>query len=285
MRDVTLRARMTDRVAATCAWGATALVAVVFGALLLDVARRGVGEISWSFLVEAPRDAGRAGGIAPILVSTVLILLVCLAVVLPVGLGTAILLAEQSARDQRLGMLVRRSLDVLAGVPSIVFGLFGNAVFCVALGMGYSILAGGLTLACMVLPIVIRSAEAALRAVSDEPRQAAAALGLSRTTTTFRILVPVAMPGLMVGLVLGIGRAIAETAALLFTAGSVDRMPGSLLDSGRSLTVHVYTLAMDVAGGEPRAYAAALVLVVLLIMINGAAALLATRMHRGGREA
>ena len=285
MRDVTLRARMTDRFAATCAWGATALVALVFGALLLDVVRRGVGEISWSFLVEAPRDAGRAGGIAPILVSTVLILLVCLAVVLPVGLGTAILLAEQSARDQRLGMLVRRSLDVLAGVPSIVFGLFGNAVFCVALGMGYSILAGGLTLACMVLPIVIRSAEAALRAVSDEPRQAAAALGLSRTTTTFRILVPVAMPGLMVGLVLGIGRAIAETAALLFTAGSVDRMPGSLLDSGRSLTVHVYTLAMDVAGGEPRAYAAALVLVVLLIMINGAAALLATRMHRGGREA
>jgi len=281
MADLMMRARLTDRVVAACVWGATALVAVVFGALLLDVARRGAGELSWSFLVDTPRDAGRAGGIASILVSTALILAVCLTVALPVGLGAAVLLAEQAASDRRLGLLVRRSLDVLAGVPSIVFGLFGNAVFCIALGMGYSILAGGLTLACMVLPIVIRSGEAALRAVSDEHRQAAAALGMSRTTTIVRVLIPVALPGLMVGLVLGIGRAIAETAALLFTAGSVDRMPASLLDSGRSLTVHVYTLAMDVAGGEPRAYAAALVLVVILVVINGAAAFLASRGHAG----
>jgi phosphate transport system permease protein len=253
------------------------------GWLLADVVVRGAASISWSFLLETPRDAGRAGGIAPILASTGLILLVCLVVAVPLGVGTATLLAEFTATDRWLGRTVRRSLDVLAGVPSIVFGLFGNAVFCVALGMGYSILAGGLTLACMVLPILIRSSEEGLRAVPDEHRRAAAALGLSRSTTLFRVLLPVAAPGIAVGLVLGIGRALAETAALLFTAGSVDRAPGSLFDSGRSLSVHVYTMAMDVAGGEPSAYGAALVLVVLLLVINAVVSLAAGRTRAGAR--
>src|SRR5205823_6172239 len=168
------------------------------------------------------------------LVSTALILAVCLASSLPVGLGTAVLLAEFTPAGGAFGRLVRRSLDVLAGVPSIVFGLFGNAFFCQVLGLGFSILSGGLTLACMVLPILIRATEEGFRAVPREYRLGAAALGLSRTTTLLHLLLPAAVPGLLVGLVLGLGRAIAETAALIFTSGYVDRMPGSLLDSGRS---------------------------------------------------
>ena len=259
-------------------------VAAVFGWLLFDLLRHGLSGLSWTFLTAAPEAAGRAGGIAPILVSTLLILAVCLVVAVPLGLATAVLLsgvASGSASDARsgFGRTVRRSLDVLAGVPSIVFGLFGNAFFSVVLGMGFSILSGGLTLACMVLPIFIREAEEALRTVPAEMRLSAAALGLSRTKTLTSILLPAALPGITVGLVLGVGRALAETAALIFTSGYVDRMPESFLDSGRALSIHIYDLSMNVAGGEPNAYASALVLVGLLLVINSAASWMSDRWH------
>ena len=270
---------------AVAAWTVPPVVTATFGWLLIDLLRHGLGGVSWTFLTTGPEAAGRAGGIAPILVSTLLILAVCLVVAVPLGLAAAVHLsgvAGQSAADANsgFGRTVRRSLDVLAGVPSIVFGLFGNAFFSVVLGMGFSILSGGLTLACMVLPIFIREAEEALRQVPDDLRLSAAALGLSRTRTLGSILLPAALPGITVGLVLGIGRALAETAALIFTSGYVDRMPESLLDSGRSLSIHIYDLSMNVAGGEPNAYATALVLVGLLLLINSTASWLADRWHR-----
>jgi len=209
---------------------------------------------------------------------------VCLAVSVPLGLGTAILLAEFTPRSSLFGRWVRRSLDVLAGVPSIVFGLFGSAFFCKTLGLGFSILSGGLTLACMVLPMLIRSIEVGFSAVPDEYRLGAAALGFSRSSTLFRLLLPAAMPGLVVGLVLGIGRAMAETAALIFTSGYVDRMPESLLDSGRSLSVHVFDLSMNVPGGTQNAYGSALVLLCLLMIINGMASRMAQRWLGRGIE-
>lgn len=272
------RARALDRLASICVGSAALLVTAVFAWILFDLVRRGAPQLSLAFLIDAPAQAGRAGGIAPILVSTALILLVCLAVSLPIGLGAAVLLAEFTSPEDRFGRAVRRSLDVLAGVPSIVFGLFGNAFFCKTLGLSFSILSGGLTLACMVLPILIRAAEEGLRAAPDELRRAAAALGLSRTRTLTSLLLPAAAPGVAVGLVLGIGRAAAETAALLFTSGSVDRMPGSLLDSGRALSLHIYELSMNVSGGEPNAHASALVLMVLLLAVNATAAWLADRL-------
>ena len=262
---------MADRLATIFVWSAALLVTSVFLWLLGGIVWSGAGQLSWSFLIDSPRNAGRAGGIGPILISTGLLLLVCLGVSLPIGLGTAILLAEFTSSTNRFGRLVRWSLDVLAGVPSILFGLFGNAFFCIFLGLGFSILSGGLTLACMVLPILIRSTEASFRSVPDEYRHGAAALGLSRTTTLLRLLLPTAIPGLIVGLVLGTGRAVAETAALIFTSGYVDRQPTSLLDSGRSLSVHVYDLSMNVAGGDANASATALVLILLLLLINGTA--------------
>jgi len=262
-------------------WAIALFVSAIFLWILSDIIWHGARQLNWEFLTTAPRSAGRKGGIAPIIASTALILGVCMAVSVPIGVGTAVLLAEFTDTESQFGRLVRRSLDVLAGVPSIVFGLFGNAFFCKTLGLGFSILSGGLTLACMVLPILIRSTEEGFRAVPNHYRLSAAALGLSRTTTLWQLLLPAAVPGLVVGLVLGMGRAIAETAALIFTSGYVDRMPESLLDSGRALSIHIFDLSMNVSGGDTNAYASALVLLILLLLINGIAAWMAEHwLHR-----
>lgn len=243
-------------------------VSSVFLWILTDLIRGGSALLSWDFLTNAPRDAGRAGGIGSILVSTLLVLLIALLVALPIGWAAAVLLAEFIPVVSTFGRWVRYSLQVLAGVPSIVFGLFGYAFFSIYLGMGFSILSGGLTLACMLLPILVSTAEAGLRAVPNSYRLSAAALGMSRAATLFHLLLPLAAPAWAAGLLLGIGRAAAETAALMFTSGYVDRMPESLMDSGRVLALHIFDLSMNVSGGDAPAYASALVLILLLLVIN-----------------
>jgi phosphate transport system permease protein len=260
--------RAADRLATFATWLVALGGTSVFVWLLTDIAGRGIERFSPGFLVESPLDAGRSGGIGPILLSTGLIVGVALAVAAPIGLGTSVFLAEFVPKGSRSESLIGCSLDVLAGIPSIVFGLFGNAFFCVYLGLGFSILSGGLTLACMVLPILIRTVEAGLRSVPGHYRLSAAALGLSQTSSLIHLLLPAAAPSLIAGLMLGVGRAMAETAALIFTSGYVDRAPGSILDSGRSLSVHVYDLSMNVAGGDSTAAASALVLVGVLLVFN-----------------
>jgi phosphate transport system permease protein len=245
------------------------LVCLVFVWIIGSVLVHGLDQISWSFLTEAPRRSGRAGGIGPILVATALILAVCIAVALPIAVATAILLAEFVSSKHRGARAVRLSLDVLAGVPSIVFGIFGNAFFCTFLNLGFSILSGGLTLACMVLPVLIRTSEESFRSVPLSYRLGAFALGLSKTRTIFKLLLPLALPGVLVGTLLGIGRALAETAALVFTSGYVDRMPSSLLDSGRALSIHIFDLSMNITGADAAAYRSAVVLLALLLVING----------------
>ena len=257
-----------ERLAAAGLWAVALAVVGALSWIVIDIAWRGAAQLSLSFLFEPPRDAGRQGGIGPMIGSTLLLLLVTMGVAIPIALSTAVALAEFSRQGHWAARLVRRSLDGLAAVPSIVFGLFGNAFFGITLGLGYSILTGGLTLACMVLPIMIRVTEQALRSVPQPIRQGAIALGLSRTTTLLKVELPAAAPALGVGLVLGVGRALAETAALLFTAGYVTRPPESLLDSGRALSVHIFDLAMNVPGGGPQAYATAMVLVGLLVVVN-----------------
>jgi len=268
LKGIRMRNSKRERWPKVVVWSAAILVSTVFFLILSSIVWHGIGQISWEFITAAPKNAGRAGGIGPILVSTGLILGVAIAVALPIGLGTAILLSEFTPRKSVFGSMVRRSLDILAGVPSIVFGLFGFVFFSNILGLGFSILSGGLTLACMVLPILIRSTEEGFRSAPEEYRISTASVGLSKTTTIFRILLPAAAPGLTVGLILGVGRAIAETAALLYTSGYVDRMPTSLLDSGRALSIHIFDLSMNVAGGNEKAYASALVLVSILVVIN-----------------
>lgn len=250
---------------------------LIFAWVLAGLVSRGWSALDLAFLTQAPSAAGRDGGVAPILVATLWILAASLALCVPLGLGTALWLAEYCPRKSRVGRWVRLSLDALAGVPSIVFALFGNAFFVVILAMGYSILAGGLTLGCMSLPLFVRAAEDGLRAVPDEQRYAAAALGISRTCILTRIVLPRAVPGIVVGVVLVIARTLSGTAPMMFTSGYVTRMPGSVMDSGRGLALHIYDLSMNVPGGERHAAASALLLVMLLLILNGAAAWLGTR--------
>jgi phosphate transport system permease protein len=270
--DRSLAETITDRLLAVSAWTAALLIVSVLIFITGDLLKHGVARIDWRFFTSIPLDAGREGGIASVLFSTIIILCITMAVAVPISLMTAVLLAEHSRKGNFFGTCVRLSLDVLAGVPSIVFGLFGNVFFCKIIGLGYSLLAGGLTLACMVLPILIRTCEEGLRSIPTGYRHAAIALAYSRTATLWHILLPAAIPSLVTGIALGVGRAIAETAALIFTSGYVDRMPESWLDSGRTLSVHIFDLSMNIGGGEPTAAATSLTLILILFTVNSAVA-------------
>lgn len=259
---------MAERLFSGIVWLCAILIMAVMIWLVSGLMVKGLEPISWSFLISETSNAGRDGGIAPILASTLLILLVTLVSAVPIGLGSAIWLAEFAQGHQAWAHYIRLTLDVLAGVPSIVFGLFGYAFFGLFLGLGFSILSGGLTLACMILPILVRTCEMGLRQVDPHLHLGAAALGLSKTKSILHIFLPVAMPAVTAGVVLGIGRATAETAALIFTSGYVDRMPESLLDSGRALSVHIYELSMNVTGGDVMANASALILLLVIIIFN-----------------
>jgi len=259
---------MADRVAWLAGWMLLALVMVPVALMVTALWQQSADVLSVGFLLEDPGRAGRSGGIAALLISTGWILALCLLVAVPVGLGCALYLSESLPADSRRAQWLGGVLDMLAAVPSIVYGLFGYQFFAITLGLGFSILSGALALSLMVLPLMIRSAEQAMRAVPMGYRQARDALALSRWGWVRRILLPCAAPGIAVGIILSAGRALAETAVLLFTAGYVLRRPDSLFDSGRTLSVHIYDLAMNVPGGMPRAAATAVVLVALLVVLN-----------------
>ena len=259
---------MADRLAWLAGWVLLALVMVPVALMVTALWQQSADVLSVGFLLEDPGRAGRSGGIAALLISTGWILALCLLVAVPVGLGCALYLSESLPADSRRAQWLGGVLDMLAAVPSIVYGLFGYQFFAITLGLGFSILSGALALSLMVLPLMIRSAEQAMRAVPMGYRQARDALALSRWGWVRRILLPCAAPGIAVGIILSAGRALAETAVLLFTAGYVLRRPDSLFDSGRTLSVHIYDLAMNVPGGMPRAAATAVVLVALLVVLN-----------------
>lgn len=261
--------RRVDRVAGVIVSVAALSIVALLGWVVVATLRAGLGEIDLRFLTTAPTRAGRGGGIGPLIVSTLLVLAIAMLTATPIALLAAIRLADRSRQGRPGAVVARSGLIVLAAVPSIVFGLFGNALFCQALGIGYSILAGGLTLGCMILPFMTVTAERALRDLPDDWRLGAAALGIGRLSYLWRIELPAAAPALGSALALGIGRSLAETAALLFTSGYVMRVPTSLFDSGRTLSVHVYDLAMNVPGGASRASATACVLIGLMVLIDG----------------
>jgi phosphate transport system permease protein len=259
---------MAERLFRLGIWFIAILVLFILLWLVEGLLHLGFAKLSFEFLLSEPQNAGRDGGILSILVATLLILAVTLLTALPLGLASAIWLAEFTASNNFWSGKVRLALDVMAGVPSIVFGLFGYAFFGLFLGMGFSILSGGLTLACMILPVFIRTCEVGLRDVNNSWRQGAAALGMPKIKAVWYILLPAALPAISAGLILGIGRATAETAALMFTSGYVDRMPESLMDSGRALSVHIYDLSMNVTGGDAAAQASALMLLMIIIVLN-----------------
>jgi phosphate transport system permease protein len=248
-------------------WAGAAVVVAVLVAIAGHVLWGGLSQVNWAFLTEKPLKAGRAGGIAPFLVSTAAVTGIALAVAVPVGTGIAVLVTEYLSRESRAGRAMRMSLAVLAAVPSIVFGLIGNVLFCEWMGLGFSLLAGGLTLAGMVMPIVAFVVEQSLRGIPMTIRAGAHALGLPAYRVVLRVILPIALPGIIGGVALGFGRAIAESAALIFTSGYVDRMPSSWRDSGRTLAVHILDLSMNVPGGDARAYATAAVLLMSMLIV------------------
>jgi phosphate transport system permease protein len=275
-----LSPRHSQQLARAVLWALMGLAIAILLFVLAFVLARGLPHLSWSFLTEAPRNSGLSGGVFPILVGTLEVTLLGVAMAAPLGVGTAVYLCEYT-REGAATRMIRFGSDCLAGVPSIIFGLFGFVLFVTTLGMGWSILAGGLTLALMILPTVIRTTEEALRAVPASYREVALSLGATHWQAVFFVVLPAALPGIFTGLILGLGRAVGETAALIFTAGSTlpQTVPHSVFDSTRTLSVHFYQLAREGISNE-RAYAAAAVLVMTIALVNVGSNLFLQRLVR-----
>ena len=218
----------------------------------------------------------------PAIINTLLMTLLSLLLCVPLGIGAAIYLTEYAKRGSRLVKLVRMTAETLSGIPSIIYGLFGALFFVVSLKMLLSLLSGALTLSIMVLPTIMRTTEEALLAVPDSFREGSFGLGAGRLRTTFKVVLPSAIPGILSGVILAIGRIVGETAALIYTAGTVAKVPDSLLDSTRTLAVHMYTISTEGLYIN-QSYATAVVLLVMVLIINGLSALIAKRI--GGKRA
>lgn len=213
----------------------------------------------------------------PALVNTIIMTLLSLLIAVPLGIFSAIFLVEYAKRGNKFVEVIQLTTETLQGIPSIVYGLFGMLFFVTTCGWGFSILAGAFTLSIMVLPLIMRSTEEALRAVPDSYREGSFGLGAGKLRTVFRIVLPAAVPGILAGVILAIGRIIGETAALIYTAGTVADFPKSVMSSGRTLAVHMYNLASEGLYMD-QAYATAVVLLVVVVFINTLSGMLAKKL-------
>jgi len=261
-----LRTRyLTQGIAKVLIWIAALSTIAVMILILLQILGEGLPILHLRFFLESPREMGREGGIFPTIIGTVALTAVGILFATPLGVGTAIFLREYT-RESQISRIIRFGTDCLAGVPSIIFGLFGFVFFVIYLNMGWSILSGGLTLAAMILPTIISTAEEAIKAIPYSYREVSYSLGGTKWQTVIRAILPNALPGIFTGIILGVGRSIGETAAIILTAGSSLVMPTSLFSPIRTMSIHFYILAregisMDMAYGT----GAALILLVLLI--------------------
>jgi phosphate transport system permease protein len=264
------------------------ILVVALMIILLFIFIRGIGAISWEFISQFPRDEMTKGGILPCIIGTLYLTLGAVAVALPLGVATAIYLAEY-AKEGRLVRAIRLGVNNLAGVPSVVFGLFGLSLFVVTFGFGVSILAGSLTLGFLILPVVIRASEEALLAVPQSYREASLALGGTKWQTIYKVVLPNALPGILTGSILSIGRAAGETAPIMFTAAvfMTFKMPNSPLSPVMALPYHIYVLATagtHIEETRPLQYGTALVLIALVLGINLFAILLRNRLRKKSKN-
>ncbi len=264
-----LSPKYAQAIAVTLLGGATVLTLAVLVFVIVFILSRGLPAISLGFLLDAPREMGKAGGIFPTIIGTLILPLAALVVALPTGVGTAIYLTEYT-QPGRTTRIIRFGTDCLAGIPSIIFGLFGFIFFVVLLRLGWSILSGALTLAIMVLPTIIRTSEEAIRAVPTSYREVSYSLGATRWETVWKVVLPNALPGILTGIMLSVGRCIGETAAVIFTAGASLRLPHSPFDSVRTMAVHFYILAREGLSTE-NAYGTAAVLILSVLTMNAIA--------------
>ena len=216
----------------------------------------------------------------PALINTVTMTLLSLAIAVPFGIFSAIFLVEYAGKGNKFVELIRLTTETLQGIPSIVYGLFGMLFFVNTCGWGFSLLAGAFTLSIMVLPLIMRSTEEALKAVPDSYREGSFGLGAGKLRTIFRIVFPSAIPGILAGVILAIGRIVGETAALIYTAGTVAQVPGNVLGSGRTLAVHMYNLSSEGLYMD-QAYATAVILLVLVVGINSLSNVIAKKLFKG----
>jgi phosphate transport system permease protein len=245
---------------------ATLLVLAILVIILQDIVINGLPALSWEFLTKPPLDSGRSGGIYPAIIGTLYLVIGAIAIALPLGVGAAIYLVEYT-REGRITQLIRTGVDLLNGTPSIVFGLFGFAFIVLYLNVGVSMFAGQVTLALMVLPTVIRTTEESLKSIPQSLREGSLALGATKWQTISRVVLPPAVPGIVTGAILSIGRAAGETAPIMFTAVvfSSRFLPDSVFDPVMALPYHLFILATNVPGASANKYGTALVLLLLVV--------------------
>lgn len=262
--------KVTQKIAFTLLLIATILVILPVGVVILIIVKNGIGAISWEFLSAMPKSGMRAGGILPAIVGTFCLVLGAVFFALPLGLMAAIYLSEYS-KDSWMNRLVRLAIINLAGVPSVVFGLFGLALFVSFFRFGASILSGSLTLGIMILPVIITSSREALDSVPKSFREVSLSLGATKLQTIKHAVLPHALPGILTGTILGVGRAAGETAPILFTVAAfyLPRLPQSMFDQVMALPYHLYVLSTQVPNVDSKIrYGTALVLLTIVLLMN-----------------
>ena len=269
--------KITDKILRFLAWFCTGLALAVLLSIIMYILINGIPHLRFSLF--ALRHTADNVSMFPAIVSTLLIIAITMLFAVPLGIFTGIYLVEYTKKGSRLVSIIRSSAELLAGIPSIVYGLFGLLFFVEFLGLGFSVLAGSLTLSIMVLPLVIRTTEEALKSVLDGYREGSFALGAGKLRTVFRIVLPTAMPGIFAGVILAVGRVIGESAALIFTAGTIPQIPDNLMQSARTLSVHMWALSSE-GYNINEAYATAVILLIFVFVINAASAFAAKKLVR-----
>ncbi len=262
--------RRTEKIAFFLLFLATMLIVVPVGMIVVIIIQKGIAAINWQFLTDVPRQGMRAGGIFPAIVGTIYLVLGAIIFALPVGLLAAIYLSEY-AKDNYLTRIIRLAIVNLAGVPSVVYGLFGLAIFVVFFKFGTSILSGSLTLGIMILPVIITTSREALESVPYSFREASLSLGASKWQTIRHTVLPNAVPGILTGTILGLGRAAGETAPILFTVAAfyLPQLPKSIFDQAMALPYHLYVISTQVPNVDEKIrYGTALVLLFLVLFMN-----------------
>lgn len=247
-------------------WASGIITVVVLVAIIGHVLINGISHLSIQFLTQDPENMGKAGGIFSVIVTTVYLALFSIIIAVPIGVSAAVFLTEY-AKEGIVVRIIRFGTEALAGIPSIIYGLFGFVFFVVTLKFKYSIVSGGLTLTLMILPTIIRTAEESIRMVPRSYREGSLALGATKWQTIYKVVLPAAIPGILTGIILGIGRVVGETAAVIYTAGSSLGLPTSIWRPGRTMAVHLYILASE-GLSKANMYATATVLIITVFIIN-----------------
>lgn len=272
------RAKTQSAFLKTIVYAAVVITISALAFIIVYILIKGIPNITLDLF--SPEYNSENGSVVPAIVNTVTMTLISLSIAVPLGVFSAIYLVEYAKRGNKLVAVIRTTAETLSGIPSIVYGLFGYLMFVVYFGWGYSMLAGALTLSIMILPVIMRTTEEALKSIPDSFREGSFGLGAGKLRTVFKIVLPSAIPGILAGVVLSVGRIVGETAALIYTAGTVAQVPKNVLGSGRTLSVHLYALWNEGLAQE-KAYASAVVLLVVVVGINALSAFIAKRLSRG----